>query len=150
MAKTSGILSKGGRSPAPLRPGRVPGETRERAPALALLGLCTLVEPALEMGELGLELQVAVPALLRERPVRERGLDRTTWLALVAAVGEAAVGEEGGDVVEGLFERLVRDPELELAQLEKRLDKRAQADERKRGRALSRFQREASRAKGRR
>ena len=40
--------------------------------------------------------------------------------------------------------------EAELAHLERRLDKRAQAEERKRWRALSRFQREASRAKGRR
>ena len=67
------------------------------------------------MGELGLELQVAVPALLRERPVRERRLDRAARLALVAAVGEAAVLEEGRHVVERLLERLVGDPELELA-----------------------------------
>ena len=40
--------------------------------------------------------------------------------------------------------------EAELAHLERRLDKREQAEERKRWRALSRFQREASRAKGRR
>jgi ribosome biogenesis GTPase len=40
--------------------------------------------------------------------------------------------------------------EAELAHLERRLDKRAQAEERKRWRAMSRFQREASRAKGRR
>jgi ribosome biogenesis GTPase len=40
--------------------------------------------------------------------------------------------------------------EAELAHLERRLDKRAQAEERKRWRALSRFQREASRTKGRR
>ena len=40
--------------------------------------------------------------------------------------------------------------EAELAHLERRLDKRAQAEEKKRWRALSRFQREASRAKGRR
>jgi ribosome biogenesis GTPase len=38
----------------------------------------------------------------------------------------------------------------ELAHLERRLDKRAQAEERKRWRALSAFAREASRAKGRR
>ena len=40
--------------------------------------------------------------------------------------------------------------EAELAHLERRLDKRAQAEERKRWRALSRFSRDASRAKGRR
>jgi ribosome biogenesis GTPase len=40
--------------------------------------------------------------------------------------------------------------EAELALLERRLDKRAQAEERKRWRALSRFARDASRAKGRR
>jgi ribosome biogenesis GTPase len=40
--------------------------------------------------------------------------------------------------------------EAELAHLERRLDKRAQAEERKRWRALSRFARDASRAKGRR
>lgn len=40
--------------------------------------------------------------------------------------------------------------EAELAHLERRLDKRAQAEERKRWRALSKFQREVSRAKGRR
>ncbi len=40
--------------------------------------------------------------------------------------------------------------EAELAHLERRLDKRAQAEERKRYKALSRFQRDVSRAKGRR
>jgi len=40
--------------------------------------------------------------------------------------------------------------EAELAHLERRLDKRAQAEERKRWRSLSRFARDASRAKGRR
>jgi ribosome biogenesis GTPase len=40
--------------------------------------------------------------------------------------------------------------EAELAHLERRLDKRAAAEERKRWRALSRFARDASRAKGRR
>ena len=40
--------------------------------------------------------------------------------------------------------------EAELAHLERRLDKRAQAEERKRWRALSKFQRDVSRAKGRR
>ncbi len=39
--------------------------------------------------------------------------------------------------------------EAELAHLERRLDKRAQAEERKRWRALSKFQRDVSRAKGR-
>jgi ribosome biogenesis GTPase / thiamine phosphate phosphatase len=40
--------------------------------------------------------------------------------------------------------------EAELAHLERRLDKRAQSEERKRWKALSRFARDASRAKGRR
>ena len=40
--------------------------------------------------------------------------------------------------------------EAELAHLERRLDKRAQAEERKKRRSLSRFARDASRAKGRR
>ncbi|MCZ7588282.1 MAG: ribosome small subunit-dependent GTPase A [Gaiella sp.] len=40
--------------------------------------------------------------------------------------------------------------EAELAALERRLDKRAQSEERKRWKAMSRFAREASRAKGRR
>jgi ribosome biogenesis GTPase len=40
--------------------------------------------------------------------------------------------------------------EAELAHLERRLDKRAQSEERKRWKALSKFQREVSRTKGRR
>ena len=40
--------------------------------------------------------------------------------------------------------------QAELAHLERRLDKRAQAEERKKRRSLSRFARDASRAKGRR
>jgi ribosome biogenesis GTPase len=40
--------------------------------------------------------------------------------------------------------------QAELAHLERRLDKRAAAEERKRWKSLSRFARDASRAKGRR
>ena len=62
--------------------------------------------------------------------------------AVTAAIADGTLPQERWDSYLKL--------EAELAQLERRLDKRAQAEERKRWRALSRFQREAARAKGRR
>jgi ribosome biogenesis GTPase len=62
--------------------------------------------------------------------------------AVKAAIADGTLAQERWDSYLKL--------EAELAHLERRLDKRAQAEERKRWRALSRFQREASRAKGRR
>jgi ribosome biogenesis GTPase len=62
--------------------------------------------------------------------------------AVKAAIADGTLAQERWDSYLKL--------EAELAHLERRLDKRAQAEERKRWRALSRFQREASRTKGRR
>ena len=53
-----------------------------------------LVELALEVGELGLELEVAVPAVGLERAVGERGPDGAAGLGVVGAVGEPALVEE--------------------------------------------------------
>ena len=53
---------------APLRAGL--------GPALPLLGLESLVEPPFEVGQLALQLVVALPAVVRQRPVLERRLDR--------------------------------------------------------------------------
>ena len=64
------------------------------------------------MGELRLELLVALPATRVERPVREGLLDGAAGLRVVRAVGEAASPEELGDVVEGLLQPFVGDPEL--------------------------------------
>ena len=76
-------------APSPSRPR---GEHRERLPPLALLGRGALVEPALEVRDLPLQLEVALPALLRERAVRERRLHGAARLGLVRAVREPALG----------------------------------------------------------
>ena len=68
--------------------------------------------------------------------------EREPGCAVRAALADGTLAQERWDSYLKL--------EAELAHLERRLDKRAQAEERKRWRALSKFQRDESRAKGRR
>jgi len=67
------------------------------------------------MLELALELEVAVPAVGRERAVYERRLDGAAGLTIVSTVGELAVREQLGHVLERLVDAVVGDPELNLA-----------------------------------
>ena len=67
------------------------------------------------MGELGLELEVAVPAVGLERSVGKCGADGAARLGVVGAVGEPALVEQLRDVLERLVDAVVGDPELELA-----------------------------------
>src|SRR5688572_28731441 len=83
-------------------------------PALPRRGLETLVEPALEVRKLTLELLVARPARERERAVVERRLHRATRLRPVGAVGEAALRGELFHVGERLGDAVRRLPELQL------------------------------------
>src|SRR5206468_3601514 len=100
----------------PFQPHRRLGVGRDRVPAPSLLCMPPLVELSLQMRELALELDVALPALVRQRARCERGADRTPGLDAVRAVGEAALEREARDVVESLLEPVARFPELELPQ----------------------------------
>ena len=85
-------------------------------PALLRLRLEALVEPPLEVGELALQLRVALPASEVELAGRERRPNRAARLGAVRAVVEAAAEHELLDVGERLAEALRRIPELELPQ----------------------------------
>src|SRR4029450_14007840 len=105
-AGTSAASSTPRQLAASLEPHRLPPGGADLRPALPLLGLRPLVEPALEMLELALQLHAALPAPRIEPAVLQCRLHRAVRLAVVRAVGEAAVGEQLRHVLEGLVQAL--------------------------------------------
>src|SRR6188508_2250909 len=100
---------------------------RELPPLLALERLRPAVAPALQPGELALELAVALQALGGERSRADGSAHRASRLGLVGAVVEAAGRCQRGYVLERLSDSTVRlAPELELAQ-SRRVDHEAAA-----------------------
>src|SRR5438105_13582070 len=86
-----------------------------------------MVAAGLDRLQLALQLDVALPALLGERPVRERLANRAAGLAIVVAVGEPAAARDLFDVAEGALEIGV--PQLELADARRVEDDTARRDE---------------------
>ena len=88
----------------------------DRLPAAPLFPALQRVLADLQGAHLGPELAKALQARGVEPPLLDRGTDRAAGLVRVAAVREAAGGEEPAHVLEGRVEARPVGPELDLAQ----------------------------------